>query len=323
MVPFTKPFLSYEDQITQLKSRGLKIENEEKAIHILQNVGYFRLSGYWYPLLETPKNKHKFKSDSVFETVFKLYCFDNELRKLVFSEIIKIEVAIRTKMIHVLSESNSPFWHTDYSLFNESKVHDEIIKYFKDIYSKSDEQFIKSFKKNYTDSVPPCWMILEIASFGKLSRMYSNLKPSVEKRAVANYFGLDENIFASWLHALVYTRNICAHNTRLWNRVMSITPQMPTSTRHSWIKTTTILNTITGKNVSINNRTYFILSIIRYLLLTINPQSTFNAKIIGILTKYPMIDKKALGFPDTWDKEDLWKVSEQSIIPDSNSPACR
>jgi abortive infection bacteriophage resistance protein len=275
MVPYSKPFLSYEGQITQLKSRGLKIENEEKALHILQNVGYFRLSGYWYPLLETPKNKHKFKSDSVFETVFKLYCFDNELRKLVFSEITKIEIAIRTKMIHVLSEGNSPFWHTDYSLFNERKVHDEIIKYFKEIYSKSDEQFIKSFKKNYTDSIPPCWMILEIASFGKLSRMYSNLKPSVEKRAVANYFRLDENIFASWLHALVYTRNICAHNTRLWNRIMSI---------------------------------------IRYLLLTINPQSTFNVKVINILKKYPMIDKKALGFPDTWDKEDLWKVSEQSSI---------
>jgi abortive infection bacteriophage resistance protein len=308
MVPFNKPFISYTDQINQLKYRGLIIDNDNKAEHILQNIGYFRLSGYWYPFLETPKNQHKFKRGSNFDTAFKLYCFDNELRKIVFSEIIKIEIAVRTKMVHTLAEKYNPFWHMNYALFNKAAIHDEIIDYFKEIYNKSDEQFIKSFKKNYTDPIPPSWMMLEISSFGKLSRMYSNLKSIPEKRHIANYFGLDENVFASWLHALVYTRNICAHNTRLWNRIMGISPQIPQSTHHSWIKTTDAFNTILKKNISINNRVYFILSIIRYLLLTINPQSTFNTTIQDILKKYPMVDKRAMGFPDTWQEEELWEI---------------
>lgn len=308
MIEFTKPFISYTKQIDQLRDRGLTINNDDKAEHILQNIGYFRLSGYWHPFLEIPKNEHKFKEGSNFDTAFSLYCFDNELRKIVFSEIIKIEIAIRTKMVHILAENYSPFWHLDYNLFNRGKVHDEIVANFKEVCNKSDEQFIKSFKNNYTNEIPPCWMILEILSFGKLSRMYSNLKAIPEKRFIANYFGLSEGVFASWLHALVYTRNICAHNTRLWNRIMGISPQIPQTPRHSWIKTTQLFDTILERNVPVNDRTYFILSIIRYLLLTINPQSRFNTKIQTILTKYPIVDPRAMGFPDAWMEEDLWKV---------------
>jgi len=68
----------------------LIIRDEAKALHLLENISYYRLSGYWYPMLATPKDNHCFKPHSHFNTAFKIYCFDRELRKLVLGELEKI-----------------------------------------------------------------------------------------------------------------------------------------------------------------------------------------------------------------------------------------
>ncbi len=92
---YSKPALTVDEQIKLLQSRNLHIESIEKARHILSQISYYRLSGYFYPLLED-KEKHKFKSGASFNTAFSLYCFDRELRSLVINELEKIEVSFRT-----------------------------------------------------------------------------------------------------------------------------------------------------------------------------------------------------------------------------------
>jgi abortive infection bacteriophage resistance protein len=94
-VPYTKPALSYADQLQLLKDRGLSIGNDAKALHLLETISYYRLSGYLYPMLDNPKSPHIFKPGSTFKNGFKLYCFDRELRKLILSELEKIEIAVR------------------------------------------------------------------------------------------------------------------------------------------------------------------------------------------------------------------------------------
>jgi len=118
-VPFNKPPLTYSQQLQQLKDRGLAIENEDKALHLLTSISYYRLSGYWYPLLQD-KQHHIFKKESSFETAFKLYCFDRKLRKLILSELEKIEVAVRAKMIYELSLKHGPFWFVNPLLFRNA-----------------------------------------------------------------------------------------------------------------------------------------------------------------------------------------------------------
>ncbi|MCB0511776.1 MAG: Abi family protein, partial [Bacteroidetes bacterium] len=100
--PFNKPALTYFQQLQQLKDRGLAIDNEEKTLHLLETISYYRLSGYWYPLLADKEN-HVFKQGANFDTAFKLYCFDSKLRKLIVCELEKIEIAIRAKMIYILA----------------------------------------------------------------------------------------------------------------------------------------------------------------------------------------------------------------------------
>ncbi len=44
-----KPWKSFVDQLTLLKNRGLECDDETAALDYLERIGYYRLSGYWYP----------------------------------------------------------------------------------------------------------------------------------------------------------------------------------------------------------------------------------------------------------------------------------
>jgi abortive infection bacteriophage resistance protein len=293
---YSKPALTYQQQLQQLKDRGLIINDDSKVIHLLEQISYYRLSGYWFPLLAHKQN-HIFKPNSNFDNAFKLYCFDRELRQLIISELEKIEVAFRAKMIYVLSHKYGSFWFSNPIYFRDPIRHANTITKIGYEYKRSDEEFINSFRNNYSNPLPPSWMTMEITSFGTLSMLYKNLKPSREKRDIANHFGLSDTVMEAWLHSIVYLRNICAHHTRLWNRAMSIRPQMPQTPRKQWLHNNRIRN----------NRTYFMLSMIRFLLQTVNPTTSFSQNVKNLLNNYPNVDIRAMDFPIDWDKEPLWK----------------
>lgn len=220
-INYNKPPLSYTDQIIQLKQRGLIISNEPKALHLLENISYYRLSGYWFPLL-ADKFAHQFKPNSTIETAFNLYCFDRELRQLMLAETEKIEVAIRAKLSYVFSHANGPFWFQNPTNFTNPGKHATSFAKIEEEFQRSDEEFIHAFKAKYNNPIPPSWMTLEITSFGTLSILYKNLRPTHQKREIAHYFGLPDKVFETWIHSIVYLRNVCAHHTRLWNRAMKI-----------------------------------------------------------------------------------------------------
>jgi abortive infection bacteriophage resistance protein len=304
---YNKPALSYSEQVEQLRFRGLKISNRERSKHLLENLSYYRLSGYWYPLLEDKPN-HIFKKDAQFQRAFDLYLFDRELRALVARELEKVEVSVRAVMIYVLSHDHDPKWYKDQSLFSNTRQHKISLKAIDREYKRSDADFIKSFDQKYKPPLPS-WMAMEICSFGTLSKLYENLNPGGSKRTVANYYGVADAVFESWLHTLVYIRNICAHHSRLWNKIMSITPAKPRkilkSTANGRIKNPVWLS---NHPVS-NNKTYYSLSIIKFLLQTIHPTNRFSIKLRLLFEAYPNVDPRAMGFPRNWENESLWKTS--------------
>ena len=295
-VPYTKPALTYIQQLQQLKDRGLIIADEGRFLHVLEVKSYFRLSGYWYPLLED-KEGHLFKKGATFEIAYKIYCFDRDLRHLVVNELEKIEVAIRSKLIYILSHQHGGIWYQDFKLFRNPVSHKRILEKLETEYKRSDEEFILAFKERYTDPLPPSWMLLEVTSFGTLSVLYSNLKPGPEKRKIAHAFGLADTVFSSWVHCIVYLRNVCAHHSRLWNRDMSIQPIMPRITDDRWLKNKSIPN----------NKPYFVLSMLVYFMDQIKQDNDIVSRIKELLAKYPNIDPHAMGFPNNWKDEPLWK----------------
>jgi abortive infection bacteriophage resistance protein len=243
---------------------------------------------------------HRFKEGASFEKAFKLYCFDRELRLLITGELEKIEIAIRAQLIYQISHDKGAYWYNNKSLFRNRYKLNTTLEKMSIEYEKSDEMFISSFKEKYTNPLPPSWILLEVVSFGKLSNLYSNLKPGRTKRNIAHYFGLDDRTFTSWLHSFNYIRNICAHHSRFWNKTLSISPQVPLNPSNQFLNRE-------GHIEWRNNKPAFGLSMILYLLNTISPKHSFKEKLNSLLEKYPEVDKSALGFPEDSKTQELWK----------------
>ena len=294
MAHYTDKPLSFQQQIALLKNNGLTFKNESKALHILQQISYFRLKSYLMPLM-SDKTLHLFKSGTTFEQAYTLYKFDSRLRKLIAGELEKIEVSIRTQMAYILSDEVDIYWFADSANFVSAAKHAGLINSLQSELDRTDDDQILRFKRMYNNAFPPAWMTMEVTSFGTLSMLYKLLKPSLTKRKIANYYGVSDSVFESWLHSIVYVRNICAHHSRLWNKTLRIQPLFPRKVSGTFIAAPVR-----------NDRLYYVLCIIQYLLLKVNPSTTFPARLKALFEEFPDADITAMGFPENWDKEALW-----------------
>ncbi len=69
------------------------------------------------------------------------------------------------------------------------------------------------------------YVLVEIFSFGTLSKFYKNMK-NIDKKEVAKEFGVGYTYFESWLESISYVRKICAHYGRLYNAKLSKPPRL-------------------------------------------------------------------------------------------------
>lgn len=297
---FPKKAKTFEQQISLLKSRGLKIEDEKRAMHILSNISYYRLSAYLLTFQKYNDPDHSFMQWASFEKVVTLYAFDRQLRGVLLDSIERIEVAIRCRIVYSFCHTYGNNWYENSSLFNQGK-HGKFLKTLDNEIEKSNELFIVHYKSKYTTPArPPAWMAMEVLSFGQLSHMFKNLAKTSAKKEVANYFGLSPTLLESWMEHVVYIRNLCAHHSRVWNRVMTVTAAFPsTPISYKWI------NTIPSRK----DKLYFSLCIIAYLLNRVSSWPTFTGEIKVLLKRFHNIDIKAAGFPNNWQNDNFWKTT--------------
>ena len=230
MQTYSKPALSFEQQIELLKNRGLGISDEERAKRHLSNVSYYRLSAYMLPYKIMQPNgivTDYFIKGTIWDDIWNLYKFDRKLRLLVFDAIERIEISLRTQIIYQLSHKYGPHWQNDNNIFKttaNSKT-GKIYSVYNDIQTHITEQlnanrkiqFIDHYLKKYNNpQTPPSWMSIELLYFSELSKICQGLSNIQDIKDIAAYFGIhNENIFCSWLHTINYVRNICAHHSRL------------------------------------------------------------------------------------------------------------
>ncbi len=295
---FPKPYSSPEQIVQILKSRGMLMEDEHKVESYLLNIGYHRLSAYIFPFYKSPKSNLILKEGTTFEQVLTLYRFDKKLRILLFNEIEKIEVAIRSVLANIgCQELGDRYWITKPEYFaNEDKFNQTLAVLEKELAS-SKEDYIENFRRNYVENYPPAWMITEVLSFGNLNYIYSNIANNRLMKRISDYFGLKPQVFTSWLTVLANLRNMCCHHARVWNRDFMLNPAEPRKTSNAWIDTSLIDK----------KRIFYRLCIIRYFLSFVSPGNNFNEKIANLLARFPSVDIAAMGFCKDWQKDTLWK----------------
>jgi abortive infection bacteriophage resistance protein len=225
---FTKPPLSVEQHISLLIERGLQISDKASAAHYITFIGYYRLSGY-VRYYRQSLDSDMLRSGITFDQVLDVYVFDRKLRVLLADALERIEVAFKATFSNAGSLIDGPFWMCHPENFDYA-AHSEVLSEIKDAIGpdpgKHHHLFLSHFFSKYSDSIPPCWMMMETLSFGAASRIYKRTKGHI-RIPTAAAFGLQQDILESWLHSLVFVRNLCAHNSRVWNRSLTIRPKIP------------------------------------------------------------------------------------------------
>ena len=293
---YTKHYSSPTELLAILQDRGLDCSDIDDAESVLRSVGYYRLSGYLYPFLKVPKSEHRYKSGSTLGSAISLYEFDREFRQLVFDQIERIEVAVRSTITNIVcAETDDVFWMTTPSRFAHADKFNKTLTLIDKEIQTSREDFIVHFKQSYDDPYPPSWMIAEIIPLGTLTRLYENMASNQIRKKVARYFGLTVPVFVSWMTIVTLTRNSCCHHARLWNRSLSLRALTMTRPLRPWV----------DNNVQ-QGRVFFTLCILKHFVDIIRPNNAFKQRLVALLSKYPMVDTSAMGFVRNWQSQPLW-----------------
>lgn len=221
---YNKPALTFKQQLELLESRGLKIGDRVAAEAFLADTNYYRLSAYCIPF---QSKRDVFIPGATFENIQALYDFDRKLRACVIQGLERFEVAFKTAVANHLADRYGAFAHITPDNFDPRLVHLQWHSKLIEEIERSQETFIDHYKTKY-EGFPllPIWMAIEVMSFGSLSKLYWGLKRA-DQTAIARQFNLAPPVLASWVHTLVVIRNLCAHHSRLWNRVLGVAPLIP------------------------------------------------------------------------------------------------
>ena len=143
---FTKPYSSPKQIVQILKTRGMLMEDEQKVENYLMNIGYHRLSAYIYPFYKSPKDDMVLKDGTTFKQALTLYRFDKKLRILLFNEIEKIEVAIRSILANIgCQELGDKYWITRPEYFANADKFNQTLAVIEKELASCKEDYIEDF----------------------------------------------------------------------------------------------------------------------------------------------------------------------------------
>lgn len=243
----TKPHRSYSDLVNLLESRGMIIPDKDRAERKLAQIGYYRLSGFWYPCRQIAKDStgqyiispttgkpvrsEDFQDNVDFSDIIKLYLFDKKLRQLMLDAIERVEIHVRSVIAHEMGY-HDPLAYQKTSFIQPRQCRDfrtrngrtrniwqEWQKRQRDQINRSREDCILWHKSN-SRSIP-FWVTVEAWDFGTMSKYYEILNRKFQNR-ICLRFGLSNPVtLKEWLQAINTLRNRCAHHARIWNQVSS------------------------------------------------------------------------------------------------------
>src|SRR6266571_3099430 len=296
--PYTKPALTFDQQLAHLEARGLAVSNREGALQALSTISYYRLSGYWHPFRERVHGVlgDTFEAGATFEQALGLYEFDRRLRLLVLDAIERVEVAIRTSVTYQLGHRYGAFGYENAANFHPRFDHATwIVKLHEEI-GRSQDAFVEHYRLTYTGFPSlPVWMVTEIMSLGALSRLYGGMDHD-DKRAVADPLRLHHKRLLDCLHVLTYIRNVCAHHSRLWNRELAI--RADTRGGPEWRAP------ITPRT----DRVFYVLLMLRHLLRIQANGDRWARECEALLVPVAGVQRWriAMGFPERWQEHLVW-----------------
>ncbi len=281
----------------------------------LARLGYYRLSGFWYPSrkfsrdvagqklacphTKKPVRQEEFQPGTHFGATVDLYRFDKALRLLMLNAIESVEVYLKTVVAHELGRNDEmaytsaiyiePKWTKINSSFTSSKWDSWLARQRKKQDDCNEECFISHRLKNRSI---PFWVAVEAWDFGTLSVYFQMLKRKPQGWILARLGLTDVKAFTTWLRELNTLRNRCAHHTRIWNQSSSNFISLPAADPYFQA-----LNL----NVNAQKRLYGLIAVLWLLLQRIEPGSGWIREVADLIDTKPSMPGctfAAIGLPD-------------------------
>lgn len=218
-----KSATTVDQQLDLLKSRGLTVNDTDKAREILLDIGYYRLGFYLFPFEksypELHNRTHEYVEETSFEDAVNLYYFDFDLRLLLMRYLNRIEIAFRTSLIYNLSNKykSNPVWFVSPTIVNRPYAFD----FERKVYTcdfKRNPVIHRHHLTNPNDRFAPAWKTLEFMTFGAVMKLYEQLKDRDDKIFIVHEFGVRQVVtFESYMHTIRQVRNACAHGLLLYD----------------------------------------------------------------------------------------------------------
>ena len=216
-----KVFRTIDEQLEILKSKGLNIEDYDKAKEILLRENYFFLNGYRSPLLVN--GSKRFIDGASFEELYALFSFDRYFRNIIFKNLLIVENNYKSIFSYVLSKKYG-YKEKDYLNVENFDRNRDKSKQINDLIRKLKRQIrINGYQHSATShyinnyGYIPLWVGVKVLSFGLMGELFSILKQE-DKDDIATYYNnVDSASLGDYLSILSNYRNLCAHEDILYN----------------------------------------------------------------------------------------------------------
>ncbi len=231
-MPESKLFSTFSEQVEQLQNeKQIIISNRQYAEDTLKRIGYFPLMGGYKHLFRIPLTK-KYKPGTAFEEIVTLYKFDSDLRELFFKYLLQIERHLRSLMSYYFSEKygESQTAYLNIDNFNHTKrthkTASRLISTLQRAVSTNDYIYINYYRDTYGNI--PLWVLINVLTFGNLSKMYKVFPQSLQSKVCKNFGIINRRQMEQFLSVLTKYRNVCAHGERLFTyRTMDNISDLP------------------------------------------------------------------------------------------------
>lgn len=300
-----KTFKTIDEQVEILKSRGLIINDVEKAKNVLLRENYFFINGYRHLFMRSRKDE-MFINGTTFEELYAMFVFDRRVRNIFFKNLLIIENNIKSLISYQLSKKYG-YKERDYLNPKNFSKDTMKIRQVHDVLNKVKRQIRVNGKQhsatmhyiiNY--GYIPMWILVKVLSFGIVSELYGILD-NIDQKEIADIYNLDIETLMIYLSVLSNYRNLCAHEDILYDhRTQKLIPD----TRYHYL-----LNIdMTDDEYNYGKNDLFAVVIIFKQLLT---EKEFREFINEVGYEIDMLEGKTstvpinsflnkIGFPDNW-----------------------
>lgn len=286
-----KGFKTIREQMVILKGRGLIIDDEKSAESFLLRNNYYRISGFSLTL----RSNDVFHPGTTFQNIQDIYEFDHELRHILLRFIEVIEVTVKSVYAYEFTKRFGATGYLDSANFVDCNRHGEIMD--KANKQKESRRPHEAYLKHYIEDLKqdiPLWAFVDLLTISDISFLYK-ISDSDVKNSVANGMGLIVNgaaLLERFMHSITIIRNLCAHGSRLFNRLFEQKPSLKKDEQRLLMK---------KADGSIDNAHLFGFILIMRRLLKEEEFNELKQEIIKLGEKYPFVGMRYYGFPSGWE----------------------